>query len=302
MLGVGVLYTAIGWPLSNSAQSDFLMYVLFSQWCLYKNCFCHTWVVCLILRCQLRVAGDEAQWAKGRRRKRGEAMSLTYLHVSWESYTHKKSNIWVKKSTSNFSIYLLFSTCRSIKCPFPENLASQNSSQNKDSGKTFKCRSNRRRKARWKKRAGEKDRFRCERDVQILASVNAPKTLLNLSTSNWAVLCCKSLFQPFPYQANWLACITGVRFSGERRQLSPKPERMQARSEWGEPLRGMSGAGCQKAMACGQAVVFSASSPSLSCKNAKKITPVMQATNWLKAGPKRRIWSKGGVFFYCFVM
>ena len=23
--------------------------------------------------------------------------------------------------------------------------------------------------------------------------------------------------------------------------------------------------------------------------------PVMQATNWLKAGPKRRIWSKGGV-------
>ena len=97
LLGVGVLYTAIGWPLSNSAQSDFLMYVLFSQWCLYKNCFCHTWVVCLILRCQLRVAGDEAQWTKGRRRKRGEAMSLTYLHVSWESYTHKKSNIWGKK-------------------------------------------------------------------------------------------------------------------------------------------------------------------------------------------------------------
>ena len=30
----------------------------------------------------------------------------------------------------------------------------------------------------------------------------------------------------------------------------------------------------------------------------KKITPVMQATNWLKAGPQRRIWSKGGVFFY----
>ena len=181
-----------------------------------------------------------------------------------ERVTHtKKATFGVKKSTSNFSIYLLFSTCRSIKCPFPENLASQNSSQNKDSGKTIKCRSNRRRKARWKKRAGEKDRFRCERDVQILASVNAPKKLLNLSTSNWAVLCCKSLFQPFPYQANWLSCITGVRFSGERRQSSLKPERMQARSEWGEPLRGM----CT-------AVIFSASSPSrlpsLSCKNAQK--------------------------------
>ena len=73
----------------------------------------------------------------------------------------------------------------------------------------------------------------------------------------------------------------------------------------------MSGAECRKTMLRGQAVVFSASSPSrlsallthlalalLSCKNAKKITPVMQATNWLKAGPKRRVWLKGGVFFY----
>ena len=30
----------------------------------------------------------------------------------------------------------------------------------------------------------------------------------------------------------------------------------------------------------------------------EKRTPVMQATNWLKAEPQRRIWSKGGVFFY----
>ena len=130
LLGVGVLYSAIGWPLSNSAQSDFLMYVLFSQWCLYKNCFCHTWVVCLILRCQLRVAGDEAQWTKGRRRKRGEAMSLTYLHVSWESYTHKKSNIWGKKIYFQF-FYSPSILYRLIKCPFPEKLASQTSLQNK---------------------------------------------------------------------------------------------------------------------------------------------------------------------------
>ena len=68
---------------------------------------------------------------------------------------------------------------RLIKCPFPEKLASQNSLQNKGSGKTIKCRSNRRSKARGKKRAGEKDRLRFERDVQILASVNAPKKLLN---------------------------------------------------------------------------------------------------------------------------
>ena len=32
--------------------------------------------------------------------------------------------------------------------------------------------------------------------------------------------------------------------------------------------------------------------PSLSRKSAKKIKPVMQATNWLKAAPKGRIWSK----------
>ena len=102
----------------------------------------------------------------------------------------------------------------------------------------------------------EKDRYRFERDVQILVSVNAPKKLLNQCTSNWAVLCCKSPFQPFPYQANWLACKTGVRFSGERRQLSPKPERMQARRERGEPLRGMSGAECKKTIVCGQGVVF----------------------------------------------
>ena len=76
----------------------------------------------------------------------------------------------------------------------------------------------------------------------------------------------------------------------------------------------MSGAECKKKKnnVCGQAVVFSASSPShlsgashslRAClrspaKTRKKITSVMQATNWLKAGPQRRIWSKGGVFFY----
>ena len=115
---------------------------------------------------------------EGREAKRCLSPIFMYL----ERVTHtKKATFGVKKSTSNFSIYLLFSTCRSIKCicPFPENLARQNSSQNKDSGKTIKCRSNRRRKAKGKKRAGEKDRYRFVRDVQILASVNAPKKLLN---------------------------------------------------------------------------------------------------------------------------
>ena len=75
----------------------------------------------------------------------------------------------------------------------------------------------------------------------------------------------------------------------------------------------MSGAECKKNNVCGQAVVFSASSPSRlsgashslrACLRSpaktrkKKKTPVMQATNWLKAGPQRRIWSRGGVFFY----
>ena len=49
----------------------------------------------------------------------------------------------------------------------------------KESQKAIKCQGNRRRKAKGKKRAGEKDRYRFVRDVQILASVNAPKKLLN---------------------------------------------------------------------------------------------------------------------------
>ena len=95
-----------------------------------------------------------------------------------ERVTHKKSNIWGKKIYFQF-FYSPSILYRLIKCPFPEKLASQNSLQNKDSGKTIKCRSNRRRKSKGKKRAGEKDRYRFVRDVQSLASVNAPKKLLN---------------------------------------------------------------------------------------------------------------------------
>ena len=90
----------------------------------------------------------------------------------------QKSNIWSKKIYFQF-FYSPSILYRLIKCPFPEKLASQNSLQNKDSGKTIKCRSNRRRKAKGKKRTEEKDRYRFVRDVQILASVNAPKKLLN---------------------------------------------------------------------------------------------------------------------------
>ena len=96
-----------------------------------------------------------------------------------ELHTHtQKSNIWGERIYFQF-FYSPSILYRLIKCPFPEKLASQNSLQNKDSGKTIKCRSNRRRKAKGKKRAGEKDRYRFVRDVQILASVNAPKKLLN---------------------------------------------------------------------------------------------------------------------------
>ena len=177
---------------------------------------------------------------------------LTYL----DRVTHtQKCSIWGKKIYFQF-FYSPSILYRLIKCPFPEKLVSQNSLQNKDSEKTIKSRSNRRRKAKGKKRAGEKDRYRFVRDVQILASMNAPKRLLNYCTSSLAVLCCKSLFQSFPYHANWLACISGVHFSGER---------MQARTEWGTPLRvisGHSGAECNKTMVRGQDVVFSSSFPS----------------------------------------
>ena len=96
-----------------------------------------------------------------------------------ERFTHtKKATFEVKKIYFQF-FYSPSIPYRLIKCPFPEKLVSQTSLQNKDSGKTIKYGSNRRRKAKGKKRAGEKDRCSFERDVQILASVNAPKKLLN---------------------------------------------------------------------------------------------------------------------------
>ena len=64
----------------------------------------------------------------------------------------------------------------------------------------------------------------------------------------------------------------------------------------------MSGVECNKTMVCGQAVVFSTSPSPLSGashslalavalpqKREKKKTSTMQATNWLKTGPERRI-------------
>ena len=132
--------------------------------------------------------------------------------------THtQNSNTWGKKIYFQF-FYSPSILYRLIKCPFPEKLASQNSLQNKDSGKTIKCRSNRRRKAKGKKRAGQKDRYSFVRDVKILASMKASKKPLNQCTSNLAVLCCKSLLvHPFPYHANWLACIF------RQAKTSPKP-------------------------------------------------------------------------------
>ena len=95
-----------------------------------------------------------------------------------ELHTHKKATFGVKKIYLQF-FYSPSILYRLIKCPFPEKLASQNFLQNKDSGKTIKRRSNRRRKAKGRKRGREKGRYSLVRDVQILASMNAPKKLLN---------------------------------------------------------------------------------------------------------------------------
>ena len=74
-----------------------------------------------------------------------------------EKVTHtKKATFEVKKIYFQF-FYSPSIPYRLIKCPFPEKLVSQTSLQNKDSGKTIKYGSNRRRKAKGKKRAGEKD-------------------------------------------------------------------------------------------------------------------------------------------------
>ena len=124
--------------------------------------------------------------------------SPIFMYLDRVTHTHK-SNIWGERIYFQF-FYSPSILYRLIKCPFPEKLARQNSLQNKDSEKTIKSRSNRRRKAKGKKRAREKDRYRFVRDVQILASMK----------SNVAVLCCKSLFQPFPHHANWLASVIGT--------------------------------------------------------------------------------------------
>ena len=101
-----------------------------------------------------------------------------FMWLDRVTHTHTKSNTWGKKIYFQF-FYSPSILYRLIKCPFPEKLASQNSLQNKDSGKTIKCRSNRRRKAKGKKRAGQKDRYRFVRDVKILASMKASKKPLN---------------------------------------------------------------------------------------------------------------------------
>lgn len=56
------------WIKTQSDRSCFLSDI-------HKNCLCHTWVVCLILRRELRMTGDETQRTIWTRRKRSEAMS-----------------------------------------------------------------------------------------------------------------------------------------------------------------------------------------------------------------------------------
>ena len=110
-------------------------------------------------------------WSKSTRMDFSTGTSFTkfssiFMHLDRVIHTHKKATIGVNESTSNF-FYSPSILCRLIKCPFPEKLASQNSLQNKDSEKTIKSRSNRRRMAKGKKRAGEKDRYSFVRDVQF---------------------------------------------------------------------------------------------------------------------------------------
>ena len=59
------------WIKTQSDRSCFLSDI-------HKNCLCHTWVVCLILRRELRVTGDETQRTIWTRRKRSEAMSRQF--------------------------------------------------------------------------------------------------------------------------------------------------------------------------------------------------------------------------------
>ena len=149
---------------------------------------------------------------------------FTYLHVSWKSYTHKKSNIWGKKKYFQF-FYSPSILYRLIKCPFPKKFA----------------RFFRRAKAIKPEAGANASAKRVRRAIKGYVWGGMPK-----SNGTWTGRC---FFCVFPVALVW-------RFSLTSRL------------------------------------------PSLSCKNAKKITPVIQVTNWLKAGPKRRIWSKGGVFFY----
>ena len=119
-------------------------------------------------------------WSKWMDFSTGTSFSKFWPIFMWlDRVTHtQNSNTWGKKIYFQF-FYSPSILYRLIKCPFPEKLASQNSLQNKDSGKTIKCRSNRRRKAKGKKRAGQKDRYSFVRDVKILASMKASKKPLN---------------------------------------------------------------------------------------------------------------------------
>ena len=76
---------------------------------IHKNCYCYIWVICLILRRELRVTGDETQRTMGRK-KEAKRCLVSFLLPSFFCANERKTS-WYKKGSS----YLLPSFCKHNK-------------------------------------------------------------------------------------------------------------------------------------------------------------------------------------------
>ena len=78
---------------------------------IHKNCYCYIWVICLILRRELRVTGDETQRTMGRK-KEAKRCLVCFLLPSFLC-ANERNTSWYKKGSS----YLLSSFCKHNSSP-----------------------------------------------------------------------------------------------------------------------------------------------------------------------------------------
>ena len=76
---------------------------------MHKNCYCYIWVICLILRRELRVTGDETQTTMGGK-KEAKRCLVCFLLPSLHCANERKTSRYKKGSS-----YLLSSFCKHNK-------------------------------------------------------------------------------------------------------------------------------------------------------------------------------------------